>query len=762
MKNNSSSNVYRQILNGLDEMDEKELASQQGYFDLLKKTAISMLRDNEKIYPDIFAEDSDMTGCTNGDRILINTWSPVSIKVLQLRDYLESGEHNSWDDQLPKLTNVHQMMYLANVGLTCHELGHVLYTNFALLNEMISTFMDGNFDGCKEKEKLEKVYNSKFRGILQQVVKFLINSVEDGYIENCLALEYPATGNTVRGLQMSRDMLFFGSDSWLKSCENVLTGENLLVNAFCNGVLIDCVRGYKMKDYDACSGDVFTILDEALSKARPICRDYIISSKKHKENIYALLDIVATLLPDNPNNSPDPETGESNESSDSNESSNSQQDGKGKGKSKQQSQDNNQNGQNDGDKNDCQNQDGDSNGQNGSNGNQKTDTINNQQISDKSEEDMDKSMSKLGGKNGKGDIDEHNNNSSRRDPTKNSSKKQQKAADDAFRNAKRNDTVDNFIKEIAKGTAEQLKAEEQTEKLQEHMDEIRGYFRAGSYNVTGVRQKEVSDYDKTTYDRIYNPIKPIAKSCSRRINQLLKRREFDDEDSGYSFGNRLVSRDVYRKDRKCFSKELIPDEQPDVVFTIMVDESGSMSGMKERKAREAAILFDAIATETHIPARIVGHTTGYIDGGYRVVVNNYRNFESNGNEKYSLSKTAAENGNIDSVVLSGLCEELLSRPEEKKVVIVISDGAPCSATGSTRNNFRGVPYKPLGQYDDAASQELNACVRYYRKKGVRIIGVAIDEVEVIKRIYEDGTLDCTELNNLPREMVKLFKKYVLK
>ena len=750
MNNYSSSSVYRKILNGLNDMSPKELASQQGYFEILKKIAISMLRENEIIYPNIFAKDSDMTGCTNGNKILINTWSPVALKVLELKNYLESGVHNSWDDQLPKITNVHQTMYLANVGLTCHELGHVLYTNFNLLNEVQLDLINGNFDGCNQKEKLEKIYNSKFKKILQSTIRYLVNCVEDGYIENCLALEYPSTGNAVRGLQTARDMLFFGSDPWLDTIEKVTNGEMLLINAFNNAVLIDCVRDYKLKNYDDCDGFVFEILDEAIQKAKPICRDYIISSENHKKDIYALLDIASTLFPSNPDSAPDPESGEgeADENTDSNENSKSQQGkGKGKGKSKQ-SQSSSQGGNS---------QAGESD--------EKSEFIESQEASEQAEQDTDDDMSKLGGKDGKGDIDPNNTSSSYRDPTKNDQQTQeqmQKAADEAFKNAKKNDTEDSFIKDIAKGTAEKQEADEQTKDLQKQMNEIRGYFKAERYNVVGVQQANVTDYDRRAYLNIYEPIKSTAMACARRVNQLLKRREYEDEDSGYAFGNRIVCHDLYRQDRKCFSKELVPDEQPDVVFTIMVDESGSMSGEKIKRAREAAILFDAIATEVKIPTRIIGHTTRFVDCDHQIVIDNYRNFKSNGNEKYSLAQIRDENGNVDTIVLSGLCEELLTRPEEKKVVIVISDGAPCGYDSSGRKDFKGVPYKNLGKYDDETSEQLNACVRYYRKKGVKVIGVAIDEVDVIKRIYEDGTLDCTDLKKLPNEMVKLFKKYVLK
>lgn len=728
----NSSKVYRHILSDLNNMDVKTLASQKGYYDLLERIGVSMLRKGEKsIYPMFFSEDSDLTGCTDGDTIRINTWSPMSLGVLNFKKYLESGAHDTWAKQLPTICNEVQMMYLVNIGLLVHEFGHVLYTNFHQLNKLRRELCDGNFKECVEKEKLEKIYNSPFKSSLQQAIGFLVNAIEDGYIENCLALEYPETGNVCRGLQNTRNMLFFCSDSWQKQEAMIENGDALLVNIFLNGVLLKCTRGYTPKEYEKCNGLIHEIIDDALAKAQPIVDDYKKSSLHHEKDIYELMDIIAGLYPDNCDQQ-------------------QEQSGDGEGDSSQNSQGNSNSGNN-------KNQ-------------SKEDVINNQKPPVQSEnsegqESSNKSSNSTGGMMTNIDnLDEHINRTARRDPTRHSNETQeemQKNAEKAMGNASKNFTEDNFLKKIAQSLTEQDSSEKQTSELQKMYDSesVHGYFKREHYDSAEVVSSDNLKGDKNTYDEIYKNIQKTSKACSKKVKQLLSCKEFDDEDDGYAFGTKIVSRDVYRKDKKCFSKELIPDSVPDVAFTIMVDESGSMYGEKIRKAREAAILFDDICTEVKIPTRIVGHTTGHYG---RTKVINYRNFKSNGSEKISLSNISAQSGNVDTLVLTGLCEEMLKRPEDKKVVIVISDGAPCGF-GDSNDNFKGVPYKRLNCYcQDEDMQQLNACVRYYRKKGIKIIGVCLDDSEAIKAIYEDGTLDCTNLSKLPNELVKIFKKYVLR
>ena len=327
------------------------------------------------------------------------------------------------------------------------------------------------------------------------------------------------------------------------------------------------------------------------------------------------------------------------------------------------------------------------------------------------------------------------------------------------------ETVDqtrNLEKELAKQIIDGELQRQQNNDFSILKREISNDFSKGDVLSTRIEQSTYNGpIDIYTYKQIYRKIEPIARSCKRKIQQLLKKRDDEDRETGFMMGTRFCSSDVYRGDGKYFSRDVAPGDMPDVAFSIMIDTSGSMYGEKLTKAIEAGILFEDIARGCHIPTHIVSHTayTGPI-------ITTHVNFRSKESEKYALASLTANGGNVDTIVMTLLCEELKLRQEKSKVLIVISDGAPCGTEKThSVNSYRGVPYKNLDGYSgyyDAADQELNACIRYWRKKGIKIIGIALDDVKKIKAIYEEGCLDCRDLSKLPVELVKIFKKFVLK
>lgn len=732
----SSRQAYNGMLRNVNDFTIEELLKSQGFKDVLSQVNVSNLKPNEVIYLDIYSADNDDTGCTNNEWIKINTTSPLVLGVQDIYDYLQQdpSDIEEWAKQLPEITDVKTGMYLANIGTISHEDGHVLYTNFAEYNKILNKVNIGDFSKCTNNDKLKRIYSSKMGNVLVSCCNDMGNIVEDGYIEYCLVLYYPDTGTVVKGLIVCNAVKFFLSGNCDEVEEKIANGEYPLAYYFL-WLLQLIILGYTPKHWERCKGLVHDTIVEALDKARPIVDDYVKGNKNHEKDYWQLVDIMSTLFPD-PNELPqENKQSQNGENSDSNQSNNDE----GKNQS-------NSTG------NGNQSQQNSSSQQNKSREQQKQDLINGQNFDDQNGEQLmnDAGISKQPVGTGY----------AKRQPK--NDKDSQEQAETAKENAKKNTTgkeFDNLSKMIAKAMADDQVQQDQCKELSKSFKskEFEGSF----VTIGKTKQIKPDERDKSEYKKIYNSVKTISDNCVRKVSQILEKRDYDDEESGYVIGTKFNANQAYRYDRAMFSKKIDPDETPDVCFSIMVDQSGSMHGSNIEAAKKVTILFTDVAEKLNIPVQVIGHTTNYDLETY-----DYVNFDSRPSEKYSLSSMSACGANVDSIVLSGICENIMKRPEKRKVVIVISDGLPNYAFEKVQTNFKGLPiqYSKYNGYNVKAKAHLNTVVRYYRKKGVKIIGVSLDDYENIRSIYEEGTIDCSNANlkNLPNELLKIFKRYVLR
>ena len=128
---------------------------------------------------------------------------------------------------------------------------------------------------------------------------------------------------------------------------------------------------------------------------------------------------------------------------------------------------------------------------------------------------------------------------------------------------------------------------------------------------------------------------------------------------------------------------------------------------------------------------VYGHSTG----GSGVELYSYSEFDAIDREdKYRLVDISARGSNRDGAALRFVAERLSHRPEELKLLILVSDGQPADT----------------GYYGTAAEEDLRGIQQEYRRKGILFIAAAIgDDKENMERIYGDSFLDITDLNQLP-------------
>lgn len=250
-----------------------------------------------------------------------------------------------------------------------------------------------------------------------------------------------------------------------------------------------------------------------------------------------------------------------------------------------------------------------------------------------------------------------------------------------------------------------------------------------------------------SYKEIAPPLEQIAKRLAKAVSQKLKDKKRGGKDTNLFFGRRMEARALIRDDGKCFYKNRLPQQNPELAVGICVDESGSMScGDRATAARAAAIVLYNFCTELDIPVMVYGHTAD--EGGWGTVqLQSYAEFGGSydKNDKYRLMDISARSNNRDGFALKYMYEKLVKRPEDTKILFMISDGQPAAS----------------GYGGSSAEEDMKAIRQEYKRKGIITFAAAIgNDKENIERIYREGFLDISNLDDLPIILTKLLLKYI--
>ena len=126
----------------------------------------------------------------------------------------------------------------------------------------------------------------------------------------------------------------------------------------------------------------------------------------------------------------------------------------------------------------------------------------------------------------------------------------------------------------------------------------------------------------------------------------------------------------------------------------------------------------------------------------------------------NLACAYSRGSTCDSAAIMVASEEILKREEKDKILIVISDGYPnvfaLNKKDIEKKTFHNIRFKEL---DSEHISETNAIVRYYKKQGVKIYGLALYEYQRITKIYEETAIDCSNLSRLPEKVARIFKRH---
>lgn len=172
---------------------------------------------------------------------------------------------------------------------------------------------------------------------------------------------------------------------------------------------------------------------------------------------------------------------------------------------------------------------------------------------------------------------------------------------------------------------------------------------------------------------------------------------------------------------------------------ILIDESGSMSGAKIRKAQEAAIfLNEALKSQPDINLFIYGHTADHHDRG-ETNIQVYR--EPGIHAPYSLSAVSAKSNNRDGTAIFACAKRVRKHTQDPVVFIVISDGYP-AASG----------YRSF----DHGCEHTAKHVKRTEALGMQVIQIAIESMDSGKMFR--NFIHLTDMSTFPMEFTAFLKR----
>ena len=286
----------------------------------------------------------------------------------------------------------------------------------------------------------------------------------------------------------------------------------------------------------------------------------------------------------------------------------------------------------------------------------------------------------------------------------------------------------------------------ENERLQELNDTAQNISYGNVHSGVSIRVKRIPSVDEELVEQ-YNTVAPellaISRQLQKSLTRQLKESRRGGKQTGLMMGRRLDAHTLHRTDGKVFYKNALPNEIPQLAVALLLDESGSMYSYDRRTyARAAAIILYDFCQSLDIPVMVYGHSTE----GSAVALYSYAEFDSIDNDdRYRMMDIDARENNRDGAALRFVAEQLSKRPEEVKMLILVSDGQPADS----------------GYYGTAAEEDLRGIRQEYQRKGILFVAAAIgDDKPSIERIYGDSFLDITDLNQLPMKLTAVVKRHI--
>lgn len=169
-------------------------------------------------------------------------------------------------------------------------------------------------------------------------------------------------------------------------------------------------------------------------------------------------------------------------------------------------------------------------------------------------------------------------------------------------------------------------------------------------------------------------------------------------------------------DAQVFRRELKGDSS-DFVVDVLIDASGSQMSRQGEVALQAYIISEALSN-AELPHRVMSYCTFW---DY-TILHRFREYDDPRSANENIFNYVTSSNNRDGLAIRAAGYGLLNREEEKKILIILSDGRPYDVIVNRPNAKNPAPYHGKYAITDTAAQ-----ICKLRSQGVSVLGVFAGE-----------------------------------
>lgn len=204
------------------------------------------------------------------------------------------------------------------------------------------------------------------------------------------------------------------------------------------------------------------------------------------------------------------------------------------------------------------------------------------------------------------------------------------------------------------------------------------------------------------------------------------------------------------QDAKLFERELKADAS-DFVVDVLIDASGSQMSRQGEVALQAYIISEALSN-VEIPHRVMSFCTFW---DY-TILHRFREYDDPRSANENIFNYVTSSNNRDGLAIKTAGYGLLAREEEKKILIVLSDGKPYDVLVNRPNARNPKPYQGKEAIADTATE-----IRRLRDLDVSVLGVFAGEEKDLATEKKIFGKDFAYIRNI-KNFSKIVGRYLTK